>query len=79
MNKLVVIIFMVAATFIWYGLESGNVDATITNKIGSDYQATNLTRADLTGADLTGVKLNGVILCNTIMPDRTINNSGCKD
>ena len=35
--------------------------------------------ADLTGANLSGVSLDGVILCNTTMPDGTINNISCKN
>ncbi len=33
---------------------------------------------DLTGADLTGVNLHSAIFCNTTMPDKRINNSGCE-
>ena len=34
---------------------------------------------ELTGAKLGGVSLDGVILCNTTMPDGTINNTSCKN
>ena len=34
---------------------------------------------ELTGANLTRVSLDGVILCNTTMPDGTINNTSCKN
>ena len=34
-------------------------------------------RTNLADANLDGANLDGVIFCNTTMPDRTINNSGC--
>jgi hypothetical protein len=37
------------------------------------------TITDFTGADLTGVSLGGVIVCNTTMPDGTINNTNYKN
>jgi len=40
---------------------------------------TNFTGADPTGAKLGGVSLDGVILCNTTMPDGTINNTSCEN
>ncbi|MZH42598.1 MAG: pentapeptide repeat-containing protein [Nitrospinae bacterium] len=79
MKKLVLITIMIAATFIWYGLEGKSVKATTGSETSSDMPATNFTGADLTGANLGGVSLNGVILCNTTMPDGTINNTSCKN
>ena len=36
-----------------------------------------LRKANLNEADLTGTIMNGVILCNTTMPDGSVNDSGC--
>ena len=80
MKKLVVIITVVTATFVWYGFQGDRTKVTNGVKERSSFlPATNLTGADLTGANLEGVSLNGVILCNTTMPDGTINNSNCKN
>ena len=79
MKKLVVIITVVTATFVWYGFQGDRAKATNGVKERSKLPATNLTGADLTGANLKGVSLDGAILCNTIMPDGTINNSDCKN
>jgi uncharacterized protein YjbI with pentapeptide repeats len=79
MNKLNLIIIMVAATFVWYGFEGQSVTATTGSETSSDMPPTNFTGADLTGAKLGGVSLDGVILCNTTMPNGTINNSSCKN
>jgi hypothetical protein len=38
-----------------------------------------LAEQTLQGAILGGVSLDGVILCNTTMPDGTINNKSCKN
>ncbi len=78
MKKLVVIITLVAAAFVWYGFQGGSVKETTFIGNNSNLPPANLTGADLTGANLIGVDLNGVILCNTIMPDGSINNSSCK-
>ena len=48
----------------------------------ANLEGANLTGADLEGADLykanlEGSDLSGAILCNTTMPDGTIDNSGC--
>ncbi len=77
MKKLVVIITVVTATFVWYGFQGDSAKAINRVKERSELPATNLTGADLTGANLKGVDLDGVILCNTIMPDGKINNSSC--
>jgi uncharacterized protein YjbI with pentapeptide repeats len=77
MKKFVAIVVIVAATLVWYGFES--VKATTVSEPNSDMTATNLTGADLTGANIAGVSLDGVILCNTTMPDGTINNSSCEN
>ena len=79
MKKLVVIITMVTATFVWHGFQGDSAKATNGGKERSNLPATNLTGADLTGANLKGVNLDGVILCKTTMPDGTINNSSCKN
>ena len=79
MKKLVLIIFLISATFAWYGFDGQSVKATTGNETSSDMPPTNFTGADLTGAKLGGVSLDGVILCNTTMPDGTINNSSCKN
>jgi len=79
MKKLVVIITVVTATFVWYGFQGDSAKATNGVKERSNLPATNLTGADLTGANLKGVNLDGVILCKTTMPDGTINNSSCKN
>ena len=79
MKRFVLIIIVVAATFIWYGFQGQSVTAKSGSKISSGMPPTNFTGADLTGANLRGVSLDGVILCNTTMPDGAINNSSCKN
>ena len=79
MKKLVLIIIVIAATFVWYGFEDKSVTATTESETSSDMTPTNFTGSDLTGAILGGVSLNGVILCNTTMPDGKINNTSCKN
>ena len=79
MKKLVLVIIVIAATFVWYGFEGKSVTATTESETSSDMPPTNFTGADLTGANLEGVNVDGVILCNTIMPDGTTNNSSCKN
>ena len=79
MKKLLLIIIVIAATFVWYGFEGQNVKVTTVSKTSSDMPPTNFTGADLTGANLGGVSLKGVILCNTTMPDGVINNTSCKN
>ena len=79
MKTLVVIIIVIVATFVWYGFEGKSSTAKPGSEISSDMPPTNFTGADLTGANLGGVSLDGVILCNTTMPDETINNTSCKN
>ena len=79
MKKLVLVIIVIATTFIWYGFEGQGVTAKTGSETSSDMPPTNLTGADLTGANLGAVSLDGVILCNTTMPDGTINNASCKN
>ena len=79
MKKLVLSICGITATFVWYGFEGKSSIAKLGSEISSDMPLTNFTGADLTGANLAGVSLNGVILCNTTMPDGTINNTSCKN
>ena len=77
-NKLAIVIG-IATTFYWHGFEGKSVTATTGSETNSDMPPTNFTGADLTGAILEGVSLDGVILCNTTMPDGTVNNSSCKN
>ena len=79
MKKLVLIIFIITATFVWYGFEGKISTAKPGSEISSDMPPTNFTGADLTGANLVGVSLDGVILCNTTTHDGTINNTSCKN
>ena len=79
MKKIVLVIIVIATTFIWYGFEGESVKATTGSETSSDMPPTNFTGADLTGANLGAVSLDGVILCGTTMPDGTINNSSCKN
>ena len=79
MKKIILVIICIAATFVWYGFEAKSITATTESETSSDIPPTNFTGADLTGAKLGGVSLDGVILCETTMPDGTINNSSCKN
>ena len=79
MKKLVLIIIVIATTFVCYGFEGKSAIATTGSRTSSDMPPTNFTGADLTGASLGGVSLDGVILSNTTMPDGTINNTSCKN
>ena len=74
MKNVVLIIMVICLSVFWYGFQSKRINATTVSDTGS-----NLSGANLTGANLTGVSLDGVILCNTTMPDGTINNSSCKN
>ena len=47
------------------------------NLEGANLTGANLEGADLYKANLEGSDLSGAILCNTTMPDGTIDNSGC--
>jgi hypothetical protein len=78
MKKLVLIIIMVVATFVWYGFQGQSFTATTGSETSSDMPPINFTGAYLTGENLGELSLDGVILCNTTMPDGTINNSSCK-
>ena len=77
MKKLFIVV--IAAISIWYGFQGQSVTATTGSETSFDMPPTNFTGADLTGANLGAVSLDGVILCNTTMPDGTINNSSCKN
>jgi uncharacterized protein YjbI with pentapeptide repeats len=79
MKKLVLIIFVITATFVWYGFEGKSFKAATGSVTSSDMPPTNFTGANLTGAILRGVSLDGVIFCNTTIPDGTINNTSCKN
>ena len=50
--------------------------------VGADLRRKNLSNANLRGADLTGANLRGAdlrgaILCQTLMPEGWLNDSGC--
>ena len=79
MKKLVLILIMITATFIWYGFQGQSINAITGSETSSDMPPTNFTGADLTGAKLGGVSLDGVVLCNTTMPDGTLNMRDCKN
>ena len=79
MKNLVLLIIIVLLTFTWYGFQGKVFQTKRVSEASSDTPPTNFTRADLTGANLGGVSLDGVILCNTTMPDGTINNTSCKN
>ena len=44
---------------------------------GAHLRSINLKGANLKGAVLVDARMYGAILCNTIMPDGSIDNSGC--
>jgi uncharacterized protein YjbI with pentapeptide repeats len=44
---------------------------------GAELFNANLSGATLKGSNLSGAKLKGAILCNTTMPDGSVDNSGC--
>ena len=69
MKNQVLIIMIICLSVFWFGFQSKRINSTTGSETGSN----------LTGANLTGVSLDGVILCNTTMPDGTINNSSCKN
>ena len=79
MNKLRIFIILFALSVFSYGFEGKNVTATTGSETISDMPPTNFTGADLIGAKLGAVSLDGVILCETTMPDGTINSSSCKN
>ena len=79
MKKIILLIIMVVAAFIWYRFQSNGVKVATGSESSADMLPTNFTGADLTGANLGGVSLDGVIFCNTTRPDGKINNTSCKN
>ena len=67
MNRLLSGIILIVLCVIFYQFQSVQINEETKNLV------------DLTGADLTGVNLDSAIFCNTTMPDKRINNSGCED
>ena len=67
MNKLLSGIILIVLCIIFYRFQSVQINEETKNLV------------DLTGTDLTGVNLDSAIFCNTTMPDKRINNSGCED
>ena len=74
MYKLLSGIVLIVLCVIFYRFQSEQI-----NMVEETQNLADLTGADLTGADLTGVNLDSAIFCNTTMPDKRINNSGCED
>ena len=79
MKKLILVVTGIAVIFIWYGFQGERINAKTDFENSTNLPPTNLTGANLTGAKLEGVNLDGVILCNTTMPDGSINNSNCQN
>jgi hypothetical protein len=52
-------------------------DLSGANLSKADLSGANLSGANLSWANLTGISLSEAIFCNTIMPDRRTNDSGC--
>ena len=73
MYKLLSGIMVIILCVIFYRFQSEQI-----NMVEETQKLVDLTGADLTGADLTGVNLHSAIFCNTTMPDKRINNSGCE-
>jgi len=67
MNKLLSGIILIVLCVIFYRFQSVQINEETKNLV------------DLTGTDLTGVNLDSAIFCNTTMPEKRINNSGCED
>ncbi|HET8807324.1 MAG TPA: pentapeptide repeat-containing protein [Methylophaga sp.] len=55
------------------------VDANLRNANldGAQMIFSDLSGADLTGASMEGTSVRGIVLCDTTMPDGSIDNSGC--
>ena len=84
MYKLLSGIMVIILCVIFYRFQGEQINMVEETKnlvdlTGADLTGADLTGADLTGADLTGVNLDSAIFCNTTMPDKRINNSGCED
>ena len=77
MKNLVLLIFIVAATFFWCGYEYWI--AKTRSATDANLPPTNFSDVDLTGANVTGVRIDGVIFCNTTMENGTINTSSYKN
>ena len=68
------------ANFSFSNLSNADISETnlvSTNLHGSNLKNVNFTNANLLNADLSSTLKEGTIFCNTIMPDGTLNNSGC--
>ncbi len=66
------------------GCDLSEANLSGANLYKADLEGANLSGAVLSGANLrftflTGENLEGAILCNTTMPDGTIDNSGCQE
>ncbi|MFN8594060.1 MAG: pentapeptide repeat-containing protein [Thermomicrobiales bacterium] len=59
------------------GANLANADASGANFAKANLDGACLVEADLSGANLTGANTSGAIFCRTIMPNGSINNSGC--
>jgi uncharacterized protein YjbI with pentapeptide repeats len=79
MNKLRIFIILFALSVFRYGFEGKSITTKNESETNSEISPTSFTEADLTGANLGEVSLDGVILCNTTIPDATINNTSCEN
>jgi len=74
MKKLLLIIILVAITFVWYGFQDGTVKETTYIENSSNLPPANLTGADLTGANLKGVNLGEGFLVSNISKKKNCKN-----
>jgi hypothetical protein len=73
MKELVLIGILIGVSIFGYGFRLEQLKETETSQTG-----VTLSRENLKGDNLTFPKFDGAILCDTTMPDGTINNSGCE-
>ena len=59
------------------GAELRGADLSGADLSGADLSGAELRGADLRGADPRGAEMKGIRLCNTMMPDGSITDSGC--
>ena len=60
------------------GATLDGADLTLADLRGADLSGASLIGATLRDANISGADLTGAILCNTPMPDGSVNYSGCE-